>query len=95
MPRNRVQHQKGLSDDAFEQRYPDEEACRKAWFAWRWPEGFKSDGVRPSGRALRTGIDQTVARAGAMSAATPADAPVGCAWMSPEIWPPRSISSWP
>ena len=22
MPRNRVQHQKGLSDDAFEQRYP-------------------------------------------------------------------------
>jgi len=41
MPRNRVQHQKGLSDDAFEQRYPDEEACQKAWFAWRWPEGFK------------------------------------------------------
>jgi hypothetical protein len=30
MPRNRVQHQKGLSDDGFEQRYPDEEACRKA-----------------------------------------------------------------
>src|SRR5258708_7599020 len=41
MPRNRVQHPKGLSDDAFEQRYPDEEACWKAWFAWRWPEGFK------------------------------------------------------
>ena len=41
MPRNRVQHQKGLSDDGFEQRYPDEAACRKAWFAWRWPEGFK------------------------------------------------------
>src|SRR5271170_2673617 len=41
MPRNRVQHQKGLSDDGFEQRYPDKEACRKAWFAWRWPEGFK------------------------------------------------------
>jgi hypothetical protein len=20
---------------------PDEEAGRKAWFAWRWPEGFK------------------------------------------------------
>ena len=32
MPRNRVQHQKGLWDDAFEQHYPDEEACRKAWF---------------------------------------------------------------
>jgi len=30
MPRNRVQHQKGLSDDAFERLYPDEEACRKA-----------------------------------------------------------------
>src|SRR3954447_7930247 len=41
MPRNRVQHQKGLSDDAFERLYPDEGACRKAWFAWRWPEGFK------------------------------------------------------
>ena len=41
MPRNRMQHQKGLSDDTFEQLYPDEEACRKAWFAWRWPEGFK------------------------------------------------------
>jgi Transposase zinc-ribbon domain len=41
MPRNRVQHQKGLSDDEFEQRYPDEAACRKTWFAWRWPEGFK------------------------------------------------------
>ena len=33
MPRNRVQHQKGLSDDAFEQRYPDEEACRKVRLA--------------------------------------------------------------
>src|SRR4051794_36302707 len=41
MPRNRVQHQKGLSDDAFERLYPDEQACRKAWLAWRWPEGFK------------------------------------------------------
>ena len=41
MPRSRVQHQKGLSDDAFERLYPDEEACRMAWFAWRWPEGFK------------------------------------------------------
>ena len=34
-------HQKGLSDDGFEQRYPGEEACRKAGFVWRWPEGFK------------------------------------------------------
>ena len=46
MRRNRVQHQKGLSDDAFERLYPDEEACRKAWFAWRWPKGFKFRGVR-------------------------------------------------
>ena len=30
MPRSRVQHQKGLSDDGVEQRYPDEAACRKA-----------------------------------------------------------------
>jgi hypothetical protein len=35
MSRSRVQHQKGLSDDAFERLYPDEEACRTAWFAWR------------------------------------------------------------
>ena len=41
MSRNRVQCPKGLSDDAFEQRYPNEAACRKAWFAWRWPEGFE------------------------------------------------------
>ncbi len=41
MPRNRVQHQKGLSDDTFERLYPDEQACRKAWFVWRWPEGFE------------------------------------------------------
>ncbi len=41
MLRNRLQHQKGLLDDAFEQFYPNEEACRTAWFAWRWPEGFK------------------------------------------------------
>jgi hypothetical protein len=34
---SRVHYKKGLSDDAFEQRYPDEEACRKAWFAWSWP----------------------------------------------------------
>ena len=49
MPRNRVQHQKGLSDDAFERLYPDEDACRKAWFAWRWPEGLSVRGVRGQG----------------------------------------------
>jgi hypothetical protein len=41
IPPKRLQHQKGFSDDAFEQLCPDEEACRRAWFAWRWPEGFK------------------------------------------------------
>ena len=46
MPRNRVQHQKGLSDDAFEWLYPDEEARRKAWFAWRWPRASSVRGVR-------------------------------------------------
>ena len=40
MPRNRVQHQKGLSDDAFEQLYPDEEACRK--------RGSRGAGLRAS-----------------------------------------------
>ena len=29
MPRNRVQHQKGLSDDAFERLYPDERRAEK------------------------------------------------------------------
>src|SRR6516164_906218 len=46
MPRNRVQHQKGLSDDAFEQRYPDGEACRKAWFALALAGGIEVSTVR-------------------------------------------------
>jgi len=41
MPGNRVPPQKGVSDDTFERLDPDEEACRKGWFARRWPEGFK------------------------------------------------------
>jgi hypothetical protein len=41
VPKNRVQHRKGLSDDDFERTYPNEDACRKVWFAWRWPEGFR------------------------------------------------------
>ena len=41
MPRNRVQHQKGLSDDAFERLYPDEEACRSV-VCLRWPEASVS-----------------------------------------------------
>ena len=66
MPRNRVQHQKGLSDDAFEQLYPNEEACRKAWFAWRWPEGLSVRDARPQSIA----ISATVNCCNAGSAAT-------------------------
>jgi hypothetical protein len=40
MPRNRVQHQKGLSDDVFEQLYPDEEACRKGACRRLFPTGM-------------------------------------------------------
>ena len=35
MRRNRVQHQKTSPTMPSERLYPDEEACRKAWFAWR------------------------------------------------------------
>ena len=57
MPRNRVQHQKGLSDDAFERLYPDEEACRKAWFAWRWPEASSVRGVRAHSIVRSVGVN--------------------------------------
>lgn len=40
MARNRVQFQKGLSEDGFEALYGTEEKCRRAVFAWRWPDGF-------------------------------------------------------
>jgi transposase-like protein len=40
MARNRVQFQKGLSEDGFEELYGTEESCRQAVFAWRWPKGF-------------------------------------------------------
>ena len=52
MPRNRVQHQKGLSDDAFERLYPDEEACRK--------RGSLGAGLRAS--SVRGVRDQSIVR---------------------------------
>jgi hypothetical protein len=40
MARNKVQFQKGLSEADFLKLYGDEDACRAAVFAWRWPNGF-------------------------------------------------------
>ena len=40
MARNKVQHQKGLSEAEFDRRYGSEEQCRAAVVKWRWPDGF-------------------------------------------------------
>ena len=40
MARNKVQHQKGLSEAEFDRRYGSEEQCRAAVVRWRWPDGF-------------------------------------------------------
>jgi len=40
MARNKVQYQKGLSEDEFERQYGSEEQCRAAVVKWRWPDGF-------------------------------------------------------
>jgi ribosomal protein L37AE/L43A len=40
MKKNKVQFQKGLSEEAFRARYGTEEQCRAELFSWRWPEGF-------------------------------------------------------
>lgn len=40
MPKNRVQFQKGLSEEAFRTRYGTEEQCRAELLSWRWPNGF-------------------------------------------------------
>src|SRR3954469_429226 len=84
MPRNRVQHQKGLSDDAFERLYPDEEACRKAWFAWRWPEGFKCP--RCAGSTYCEIRGGTVARLGVMPRWLLADADRGRLGSAARSW---------
>ena len=40
MARNRIQFQKGLSEDRFQALYGEEDACRALVVAWRWPNGF-------------------------------------------------------
>lgn len=41
MARNRVQFQKGLSEQRFEELYSTEAQCRAAVVAARWPDGFE------------------------------------------------------
>ena len=41
MAKNKVQHQKGVSLNAFIQQYGTEEQCFEALYAWRWPEGYR------------------------------------------------------
>jgi ribosomal protein L37AE/L43A len=40
MARNRIQFQKGLSEAGFQALYGEEDRCRAAVAAWRWPDGF-------------------------------------------------------
>jgi transposase-like protein len=40
LKKNKVQFQKGLSEEAFRARYGTEEQCRAELFSWRWPDGF-------------------------------------------------------
>jgi hypothetical protein len=47
MPRNRVQDQKGLSDDAFEQRYSDEEACSNVGYLMQGRRSGFSSALAP------------------------------------------------
>ncbi len=41
MARNKVQFQKGLSEQSFEEFYGSEEQCRAIVVAARWPDGFE------------------------------------------------------
>lgn len=40
MPKNKIQFQKGLSLQQFQQLYGTEEQCRALLFKYRWPNGF-------------------------------------------------------
>lgn len=40
MPKNMVQFQKGMSEDAFETLFGTEEKCWARLVEWRWPRGF-------------------------------------------------------
>lgn len=81
MARNRVQFQKGLSEADFGARWGDEEKCRAAIVAARWPDGFvcpQCGGRRHSHIATRDKFQcsacrkQTSAIAGTIFAATKA-----------------------
>ena len=52
-------------------------------------------GPAPARRGAGRKRDQPAARAAAASAVSSPASPAGCDWMSPEIWPPHSISIWP
>lgn len=41
MAKNKIQFQKGYSLTDFYNDYGTEEACEKALFSWKWPEGFR------------------------------------------------------
>jgi transposase-like protein len=41
MAKNRVQFQAGMSLPAFLEKFGDEDRCRAALIAWRWPQGFR------------------------------------------------------
>ena len=65
--------------------------------ALRTIDGGVYTGVHMEGSCRRSsicaeGIAMGTARAGIASAMTSPGSPAGCAWMSPEIWPPHSIS---
>jgi len=40
MAKNKVQHQKGVSLNAFIRQYGTEAQCFDALYAWRWPQGY-------------------------------------------------------
>jgi transposase-like protein len=41
MARNKVQFQKGMSEDEFDALYGTEALCHDALVRWRWPDGFE------------------------------------------------------
>ncbi len=60
----------------------------------RWPSPPASTEPPPPARAAPARA-QPAARTGSASALSSRVSPAGSAWMSPEIWPPHSISIWP
>ena len=52
MARNKVQFQKGLSEDEFLRRYGAEEQCRAEVLRWRWPNGFECPACGDTGHCV-------------------------------------------